>query len=603
MKKPDANLKIWLKEQLFEAVPMGIAVIDKDFNLVFANKAFERMFGKWQNRKCYDVYKNRDSVCSNCNGSQTFQDGIPRVSEEEGYDRKGQINRYMKHTIPIIDENGQIPFLIEMSTDITESDKLQQEYQQLFDLVPCNIVIIDRDFRIKKANNSVRKLLGNVEGRHCYHGLKGFEHKCTECTARQTFEDGKLHTGHHIWRTKAGKIMHLHVITIPLRVTENGFNEVMEMAVDVTQTIELKDGLNFAHTFLETMIAASMDGIFAVDKSENVSVFNPAARKLFNIPDDQLVTRSTLAGMLPTDFLEQVQGKSDHVLYRDTEITDTTGNTIPARLLGNRLLMDGQSLGMAFFVQDLRAIKKLQNEHREAERLATVGQTVAGLAHGIKNLITALEGGMYMLNSGINKSKIDRVQKGMEMLGRNIERISLFVKAFLDFSKGREIRAAINHPTDIAKEVVEMYAPKAKRLGIRLEMINSENVRPAAIDFDSMHECLTNLVGNAIDAIRISETGTESFVKVGVYEDNDNIIYEVTDNGCGMDYELKQKIFTTFFTTKGLGGTGLGLLSTKKIVHEHGGKIELTSSPGQGTTFEIILPRDRLPKIIENDKK
>ena len=66
-----------------------------------------------------------------------------------------------------------------------------------------------------------------------------------------------------------------------------------------------------------------------------------------------------------------------------------------------------------------------------------------------------------------------------------------------------------------------------------------------------------------------------------------------------MDYEVKKKVFTTFFTTKGLGGTGLGLLTTKKIVQEHGGAIELESEPDQGSTFKILLPRKRLPKLAD----
>jgi signal transduction histidine kinase len=75
----------------------------------------------------------------------------------------------------------------------------------------------------------------------------------------------------------------------------------------------------------------------------------------------------------------------------------------------------------------------------------------------------------------------------------------------------------------------------------------------------------------------------------------------VADNGCGMDYEVKRKVFTTFFTTKGLGGSGIGLLMTKKIVHEHGGTINLKSKPGKGTTFSIRLPRRRLPKLVEKE--
>lgn len=86
-----------------------------------------------------------------------------------------------------------------------------------------------------------------------------------------------------------------------------------------------------------------------------------------------------------------------------------------------------------------------------------------------------------------------------------------------------------------------------------------------------------------------------STVHVCVSDEDGVLRYSVTDNGVGMDYELKQKVFTTFFTTKGLGGTGLGLLTTRKIIQEHGGRIELESTPGKGSTFTILLPRDRLP--------
>jgi signal transduction histidine kinase len=206
---------------------------------------------------------------------------------------------------------------------------------------------------------------------------------------------------------------------------------------------------------------------------------------------------------------------------------------------------------------------------------------------------------MYMLKSGLAQGNIERIQKGMDMLARNIERVSTFVKAFLSFSKGREIQAKICDPAEIAKEVVDLYAVKAEKLGITLKYEKIGDIAPAPIDFESMHECLTNLVGNAIDACQMSDENS-CYVTVRTFEEYNTIIYEVADNGCGMDYEVKRKVFTTFFTTKGLGGSGLGLLMTKKIVHEHGGTIDLKSKSGKGTTFSIRLPRRRLPKIVHN---
>jgi PAS domain S-box-containing protein len=597
--QPPKNIDRWIKDELFNAVPMGIAVIDQEFNVVHANQAFQEMFGEWKSRKCYDVYKDRDSICPSCKGSKTFQDGMPRINEEIGYDKHGQITRYIKHTVPVLDRNGKIPYLIEMSTDITETAQIRKEYELLFDHIPCSILLIDRDYKIVKTNRHMRQLLGNLEGQQCYQGLKGCDQQCQECTARKTFEDGKLHTGHHVWTTRTGEVVHLHVITLPLRIENKHFDVVMEMAVDITQTIKLEEGIKYAHSYLETIITTAMDGIFAVNESGDLTLMNPSAMRLFNIPEHKSLTQRELSEMLPEGILDKIPQSDAYTYIPEAQIKKYDAEEFPARIAGHQLTIDKTYRGMAFSIQDLSEIKQLEKDKLEAERLAAVGQTVAGLAHGVKNLINALEGGMYMLNTGIGKGNIERIQKGMDMLSRNIDRISTFVKAFLGFSKGREIQAEINQPETIAKEVVEMYASKADQFGIELRNEVMGPIKPAPIDYESMHECLTNLVGNAIDACRVSEKEGKSKVTVKTFEENSHIIYEVIDDGCGMDYEVKRKVFTTFFTTKGLGGTGLGLLMTKKIVHEHGGTIDLSSEPGEGTTFRIRLSRNRLPHIVE----
>jgi PAS domain S-box-containing protein len=600
--QPPKELAQWLKDHLFHAVPMAIAVIDTQFNLVHANKAFERMFGNWHGQKCYKVYKGRDARCHQCHGARAFKEGRPMVNEEVGYNKEGGLTRYIKHTIPVVNDQGRISYLIEMSTDITETEQIRREYQLLFEQVPCSVLIIDKAYRIVKTNERARKMLGDIDGRHCYTGLKGTDTMCSQCTARQTFEDGKLHTGHHVWRTHKGETLQLHVVTVPVRKTDGTFDMVMEMAVDVTKTLELQSGLEYAHEFLDTIISTSMDGIFSVDTKGNVTMCNPAARKFFAIRPDERLSRKELESILPPGFIEKALHGPRHVYLPETGIVDAAGCQKPVRLVGHRLSIDNRSIGAAFSVQDLSELKQLENAKLEAERLAAVGQTVAGLAHGVKNLTTALEGGMYMLSTGIEKGDLERIQKGMTMLDRNTRRISMFVKAFLTFARGREIRAGLNDPAEIAKEVIEMYGPKADELGIQLVLELPAPIPLAAIDYESLHECLTNLVGNAIDACQVSTNGGSKVV-MRAFEKNDTIFYEVIDNGCGMDYEVKKKVFTTFFTTKGLGGTGLGLLMTQKIIQEHGGAIKVESKPEKGTTFRISLPRKRLPKVAgESDQ-
>lgn len=597
-----SNVDSWIRENLLDVIPMAVTVIDRSYNLVHANRAFKQMFGAWQNRKCFAVYKGRDSLCPDCRGRAAFEDGVSRVNEEVGYNKNGRLTRYIKHTVPIVDEEGNIPFLLEMATDITETEQIRREHQLLFDQVPCYILVVDRDLRIVRTNQKLRQMFGNIEGEFCYKAFRGQESVCSNCLARKTFEDGKMHSGHAVVKERFGETVHLHATYVPLDLADGKFDLVMEMAVDVTHMIELEDQLRVAYSVMESMISSSIQGIIAVNERREVTIFNPAARGLFNVDEHRKVTKEELEGMLPEGFIEQVMTTDDPIYLPETEVRSIDGSAFPVRLAGIKLEVEDKHLGMvAIWVQDIRKIKQLEAEKLEAERLAAVGQTVAGLAHGVKNLITGLEGGMYMLSSGIKKSNFDRVGQGLEMLDRNIVRVSTFVKEFLSFSKGREISAELCDPTEVANEVVQMYSPKAQELGIELVNEQGADISPAPMDGESMHECLTNLVGNAIDACRMSDNEGSCHVVVRTKEVGDTIVYEVVDDGCGMDYEVKRKVFTTFFTTKGLGGTGLGLLMTKKIVQEHGGTIELDTEPDKGTTVRITLPRSRLPQLADSD--
>jgi signal transduction histidine kinase len=232
----------------------------------------------------------------------------------------------------------------------------------------------------------------------------------------------------------------------------------------------------------------------------------------------------------------------------------------------------------------------------EAERLGAVGQTVAGLAHTIKNLLMGLEGGMYMVDSGLRRGDAARIAGGWEVLQRNFEKTTNMVKDFLGFAKGRLPELKPSDPNALAAEIVELYRDAASRQGVELVLDSGPEVGQAPLDPEGMETCLTNLVSNGIDAaILRDEPGGR--VVLRTRETDGELFFEVADNGCGMDWEVKGKVFTTFFTTKGGKGTGLGLLTTRKIVQEHGGRIEVESSPGQGSVFRIRLPKKRLEAL------
>jgi PAS domain S-box-containing protein len=588
----------WLEKNFFDALPTAVAVIDSDFNIVMANRSFEGNFGSWQNRKCYQVYgPNTDIKCPHCKHGEVFEDGKPRIFEYSSNDKEGRKICRLAKIFPIKDKTGHIPYIVETITDVSDIEQVRQKYRNLFEQVPCDILIINRDFQIVETNPRAREVFGAIEGAFCYDILKNRSDKCLDCTAHYTFDDGKMHSGRSTVISKDGKKIELLVTTVPYGMKNGAFDLVLEMAVDITHTLELEEELKMTNAFMGSLISSSLFGIIAIDENNKITVLNQAAGQMLKIKENNPVQKEDLVSIFPSGFLETVAVSTGPVSFPETKVCNREGDWFPASLTGIRLVNKNQHKGMAFWIYDISRIKKLEKEKLESERLAAVGKTVAGLAHGIKNVLTGLEGGVYMLTSGLQKADAARIQKGMEMLNRNTNRVSTFVKEFLSFSKGQEIETALCDPVEIAREVINTYSVKIKQLGIKLKADFQDNIGPAPMDSEGIHECLSNILGNAIDACRISENPDQLQIILRVSEKDNIIVYEVIDNGCGMDYEIKKKVFTTFFTTKGLGGTGLGLLMTKKIVQQHGGKVEFESILDQGTSFQITLPRERLPKV------
>jgi signal transduction histidine kinase len=156
---------------------------------------------------------------------------------------------------------------------------------------------------------------------------------------------------------------------------------------------------------------------------------------------------------------------------------------------------------------------------------------------------------------------------------------------------------ALADPNIPARQVAALFRERAAQSGVRLEVDLQPDLKPIPLDSDGIHTCLANLVSNAIDACLVSEIQREFVVTLASRLEDDTLVYEVADNGHGMDYEISKKVFSKFFTTKGSDrGTGLGLLTTKRIVNQHGGQISFTSKEGEGSVFRIELRLADLPQ-------
>ncbi|MFA9613319.1 MAG: response regulator [Deltaproteobacteria bacterium] len=228
----------------------------------------------------------------------------------------------------------------------------------------------------------------------------------------------------------------------------------------------------------------------------------------------------------------------------------------------------------------------------QAERLAAVGETIAGLSHAIKNIAGGLEGGTFVLEKGIELGNKDYISQGWEAVRFSFEKIKDLSVDLLNYAKFTDLNFIFSDPNEPAREVAELMKPRAEKLGINLKMDLSSDLKTIRLDPDAIHHCLLNLVTNSIDAVLgedSSDTPKEVLLETTKPE-GWGVEYKVTDNGCGMPDGVREKLFTSFFSTKGATGTGIGLMITKKVVDAHEGVIQFEAEEGVGSAFTIRLP-------------
>ncbi len=249
-----------------------------------------------------------------------------------------------------------------------------------------------------------------------------------------------------------------------------------------------------------------------------------------------------------------------------------------------------------------RLVEQKSRELIAAERLAAMGQTVAGLSHAIKNLASGLEGGIFLLGQGIEQDRRAYLEQGWEMLKVSVGKLKDLSLEMLRFARPEALTPAACDPALPARQVVELLGPTAAAAGVRLTLSEPPAPASANLDAEALHRALMNLVGNAIDACRAAGYGPEDpRGRVDVRVEglaNGGARYTVADNGCGLSGEARANLFTAFFSTKGSGGSGLGLMSTKKIIEAHGGSISATALQQGGTEFSIIIPGKSEYKVL-----
>jgi signal transduction histidine kinase len=226
----------------------------------------------------------------------------------------------------------------------------------------------------------------------------------------------------------------------------------------------------------------------------------------------------------------------------------------------------------------------------DQKELVTLGQSIALLSHSLKNTLEGLQGGAYVVDEAFKEGDLDLARKGWQIVNKNIFGVTDFVKNILYSSKNRPLKYDLASPGQLARDSLALFRERAAGMRIRLREQINPHVPNVHLDIASIGRMLNNLIWNALEACLNDPSKKNHFVSVKTdFFDDEHFMFEITDNGIGMDQKIQRNIFEEFYSTKGSAGTGLGLAVVEKVVNRHGGKIELSSTPGKGTRFKIIF--------------
>jgi two-component system sensor histidine kinase PilS (NtrC family) len=350
---------------------------------------------------------------------------------------------------------------------------------------------------------------------------------------------------------------------------------------------ERQKALSRVQTLYANVIASMSSGLVTADASERVTFLNHAGGDILGIAPARAVGKllGEIGLVLPSDWNEIRQRTRGREGFR-AEIEIERGAS--RRVIGYsvRALKDPDGHDAALIVfQDLTEVKKLERQARFNEQLAAVGELAAGIAHEIRNPLASISGSVQVLSHELSVGTAER--RLMEIIVSESNRLSKILEEFLRFVRPQERRVAVFDVAGNIEEVLDLFRLSDEVSDAHRIVVD---VQPAASllsgDRDQVRQIIYNVAKNAVRAMpdggALTVEGREEAAWYSI---------KFRDTGRGMSVEELARVFTPFSTAFD-GGTGLGMAIVRRIVEDHGGAIDVESSPGEGTTVTILLPRD-----------
>jgi two-component system NtrC family sensor kinase len=591
---------------ILDAFEDGIYVMNKELVVEYMNSAMVAEFGDGVGRKCHQLINQSEEKCPWCQSDDVF---AGKTVRREVYVPLVDKTYYLTE-IPFQNADGTLSKL-SIYHDISKEKKQEEmlraseeEFKNLFEHVPSGVFISSKKGKFLNANQALLDMLG-YESKEEFLNIDLPQDLYVRPEDRRTFQeimerDGRVIDYEVEFKRRDGSTLPI-LLTGHARYDRQGNITGYEgLNVDLTQRKLMEKELREAYDFMNKIVQSSPNAITATDMKGNIVIWNQGAEETLGYKASDVIGKMNIRKIYPEGVARKVMQmlRSDEsgeigrlnsypMVYvrRDDEIVE--GNLSAAIIYdanGNEIASVGSFVDLRDRLQMERALRDTQEQLLQSEKLAAMGRLTSQIAHELNNPLYGIMNTLELLKTEIPAE--NKRRKILDMALSETIRLSDLLRKMLSFSKPDQEE---RHPVDlnsVLDEILLLHEKQLKENDINIEVSFVEGLSLVIASKNQLRQVFLNMVANARDAM--PEGGTLSVV---TGSDSDKVFVEISDTGTGIREEHLDKIFDSFFTTKGeVKGVGLGLSVCYGFIKDHGGDIEVKSEVAEGTTFTISLP-------------
>lgn len=594
--------------KFLEALEDGIYIIKKDYTIEYMNTAMMNLFGDGVGKKCYEIINRRDVPCPWCNYEHVFNQKETR--SEEVYIEWVKRN-FKVIEIPVGNRDGTTSKL-SIYKDVTHKKEQEarlksskEDFRRLFENVGCGVFQSTREGRFLDVNPALLKMLG-YNDKEEFLSLDLATELYLKPEDRHRYmeiieEQGQVLDYEIEWKRKDGSIIQI-LLTGHTRCDAQGRVLGYEgIVVDQSQRKQMENKMKEAYDFLDKTILCSPNAIMATDLKGDVIIWNQGAEEIFDYKADEVVGKMNIQSLYSEGLARKVMKmmrsddyggtgklKSYPITFHNRHGEPVEGNLSASILYddeGNEIASVGNFVDLTERLKMERKLSRTRQQLLQSEKLAAMGRLTSQIAHELNNPLFGIMNTLELMKSEVPAQ--NKRRKLLDMSISEIERLAEMLRKMLSFSNPEEDEQVPVDINTVIEEIILLYDKQFRENSIKLTTSLAEIPGKVQASKDKLRQVFLNLISNAMDAM---PDGGKLNISTSVEENRVYIM--ISDTGTGIKEEHLGKIFEAFFTTKkdSIKGVGLGLSVCYGFIKEHGGDLQVQSTPGEGTEFTIMLP-------------